>query len=179
MHCFPEVRDTYKQCEDKATQFDLPYYWIKKKNKPQKPVKPLNMVFLLTYLSKTWMRLLGLVGQESLLPRLLPLRSELILLQGWWERSQDLPFKDLIWKALEAGSLLLYPSAVWNFPAWCHLVLELSRVHQYCKTNRYSNSALFWCFTGGKEQPLRKVENTSCDSRSQCRWSHTPLSGGS
>lgn len=118
----------YKQCEDKATPFESPILLIRTKKKGT--VKILNMAILLTFLSKGWVRFVRPVGQNSgLLPSLLPVWSE-PMLQGWWERSQDLTFKDLVWKALEARSCPLYSSAVWDFLPWHHLILQLSRIHK-------------------------------------------------
>jgi len=48
MQCLPEVGDTYKQCEDKATPLKSPVLLIEKKKKGI--VKTLNM--LLIFLSK-------------------------------------------------------------------------------------------------------------------------------
>lgn len=97
-----------KQCEDKATPFESPIIMDTKKNSV---VKTLNVAIPLTFLRKGWVRFVGIVGQDTAtLPSMLPVRSELMLLQGWWERSQDLPLKDLIWKASEVRSPPLYPS---------------------------------------------------------------------
>lgn len=37
MHCLPEVGDTYKQCEDKATPFESPILLIGKKKYSKDP----------------------------------------------------------------------------------------------------------------------------------------------
>lgn len=111
----------HKQCEDKATQFEFPIIMDTKKNSV---VTTLNMAIPLTFLRKGWVRFVGIVGQDSgLLPSMLPVRSELTLLQGWSERSQDLALKDVVWKALEVRSPPLYPSQVWDCPSWHHPVL--------------------------------------------------------